>query len=91
MVTVNADQASNAIAAHIVNGDEDLARSLAAALPYEQLVELVLKLSRVNGFGMVESFQRAGLSADDAKRMAVDYFRRFAGFEILREEGDEKP
>jgi len=76
-------QLRDAMAAHIVSGEEGLARELAESLTREELITLVLFLERLYAFGLVESFQRSGMEAEDAKRRVAEQFRMGAAFRSL--------
>ena len=53
-------QPRDAMAAHIVSGDDDLAREVAEGLTHEELITLVLYLERIYAFGRVQAIQQAG-------------------------------
>lgn len=77
-------QPCDAIAAHIVSGDEGLARELAESLTHDELIILVLWLARLYAFASVDSLQRAGdMEAEEARRRTVEHFRRFAALNSL--------
>jgi hypothetical protein len=77
-------QPLDAMAAHIVSDEEDLARELAEGLSHEELITLVLFLGRLYAFGFVDSYQRThGVQAEEAKKFAADQFRKFAAAKSL--------
>lgn len=77
-------QPRDAMAAHIVSGDEDLTRKVAEGLTRENLIDLVLLLERRYAFSSVESLrQSGGMDDEDAKRLAAEHFRMGAALGSL--------
>jgi hypothetical protein len=77
-------QPREAMAAHIVNGDEDLAREVAEGLAHEELITLVLFLERIYAFGTVQAIQQAsGMESEQAKGFVTQQFRMRAAADSL--------
>lgn len=84
-------QPSEAMAAHILNGDEDLARAVAEGLTREDLITLVLWLERLYAFGNVQAIQQAsGMESDEAKAQVAREFRMRAAAESLKSDDPEQ-
>lgn len=76
-------QVRDAIAAHLVSSDDELARQLAESLTREELITLVLFLERLYAFGRVEAFQQSGMEAEEAKSRVAEQLRMGAAFRSL--------
>jgi uncharacterized protein YoaH (UPF0181 family) len=84
-------QSSEAMAAHILNGDEDLAREVAEGLTHEQLITLVLWLERLYAFGNVQAIQQAsGMESEEAKAVVAHQLRMRAAAESLQSDNPEQ-
>lgn len=83
-------QPCDAMAAHIVNGDEDLAREIAEGLTHDELITLVLWLERLYAFGAVESLQRAsGMESEQVKKTVAQQFRMMAALHSLQHDPEQ--
>jgi hypothetical protein len=78
----------DAMAAHIVSGDEGLARELAETQTREELITIVLWQARLHGFAMVERHQQAGMDVQGAKEFVADRLREMAALKSL---GSDEP
>jgi hypothetical protein len=76
-------QPRDAMAAHLISGEEGLARELAESLTHDELITLVLFLERVYAFGTVEAVRRSGIEDEEAKRRITEQFRMDAAFKSL--------
>jgi hypothetical protein len=85
-------QPLGAIAALVASRDYDLAKEYAASLSHDDLVEMVVLLSRIQAGGLLQAFEGEGISQEEARKMATDHFRGQAAMWTLpKPDGEEPP
>jgi hypothetical protein len=76
-------QIRHALAAHLLAGDTEAARELAAGLSHAQLAELVLDLATGFAGGALAAAEAAGMTPEGAREFMIRQNRAYAHAEAI--------